>query len=98
MIACMKELPIIGELTTHDQTTLEACESLIFCLNDRRFVVVRRDTPSILRPINEDAIGQESVDRVQMEWDWPKIGRLRAGDEVLYKGERAMIRAVDRYR
>jgi hypothetical protein len=88
MIAFMKESPIIGEPKSHDQTLFESCESLIFCLNNRRFVVVRKDAPSSLRPVAEDAT----------EGDWPKLERLRAGDQVFYKGKKAMIRAIDRYR
>ncbi len=98
MIAYMKEPSIIGESTTHDQTTFEACESLIFCLNDRRFVVVRKDAPSSFRPVDGHATNPGPVDRVQVDQDWPRIGRLRAGDEVFYKGRKARIRAVDRYR
>ena len=118
MIACMNEHPIIGELTTHNQTKFEACESLIFCLSGRRFVVVRKDGPSSLLPMDGnpvdgdpvdgdlvngdltdgDRIVAEPVDRVPINRYWPKIGRLRAGDKVVYKGEKATIRAVDRYR
>ena len=98
MIAFMKESPIIGEPKSHDQTLFESCESLIFCLNNRRFVVVRKDTPSSIRPLDGNPIGADPVDRNHVDEDWTKIGRLRTGDEVFYKGEKATIRAVDRYR
>ena len=103
MIACMNEQPIIGELPAHDQTTSEACESLIVCLNDRRFVVVRKDAPSSLRPIANPPIANPPIPSAPIpsapiHGDWPILERLRAGDEVVYKGEKAIVRAVERYR
>lgn len=66
-----------------EQATLGTCESVILCLSNRRFVVVRPDDPRDLWPL---------------DGGWPKLRHLRVGDEVIHKGERTRIRAVDVYR
>ena len=83
MIADMSKAPIIGESANDEHATLETCESVIVCLNNRRFVVIQPDNPKDLWPI---------------DGGWQKLRELRPGDEVVYKGQRSQVRAVDVYR
>lgn len=62
---------------------LENCDSIILCLSDRRFVVIRTDTPKDLWPINGG---------------WEVLRKLQPGDPVVYKGKRTEVRALDVYR
>lgn len=83
MIADMRKAPTICELTADDQASLDTCESVILCLDNRRFVVVRHGDPKDLWPIDGGL---------------QKLRQLRPGDEVIYKGQRTQIRALDVYR
>ena len=83
MIADMSKAPTIGELANDEHATLKTCEAVILCLNNRRFVVVRPDDPKDLWPI---------------DGGWQKLRNLQPGDEVVYKGQRTQVRAVDVYR
>jgi len=83
MIADMSKAPIIGEFANDDHATLETCESVILCLNNRRFVVVRPDDPKDLWPV---------------DGGWQKLRDLQPGDAVVYKGQRTQVRAVAVYR
>ena len=66
-----------------EQTSLENCQAVLICLNTRRFIVVRHDEPKNLWPI---------------DGGWDRLRDLKAGDEVIYKGDRTTIRALDVYR
>ena len=66
-----------------DEVSLGECESLLVCLNNRRFVVVRPDEPKDLWPIGGG---------------WDRVRELKPGDEVVYKGQRTNVRAIDVYR
>lgn len=79
----MKKSACNRDLIEDEPVTLETCDSLILCLNNRRFVVVRHDTPKDLWPV---------------DGGWPKVRQLRPGDEVVYKGQRTHVRAIDVYR
>jgi hypothetical protein len=68
---------------TSDETSLENCEAILICLNTRRFIVARHDEPKNLWPIGGG---------------WDKLRDLKPGDEVIYKGDRTTVRAVDVYR
>lgn len=66
-----------------DQASLQNCEAVLICLNTRRFVVARHGEPKNLWPINGG---------------WDKLRDLKPGDEVIYKGDRTTVRALDVYR
>jgi hypothetical protein len=83
MITEMTKTASIPKRTDDDRADPETCESTILCLNNRRFVVVRHDEPKDLWPI---------------DGGWSKLRQLQPGDEVIYKGERARVLAVDVYR
>lgn len=65
------------------QPNLENCESILIGLETRRFVVVRTDEPENLWPI---------------AGGWDKLRDLKPGDEVIYKGARTTVRALQAYR
>jgi hypothetical protein len=66
-----------------EELTLDECEAILICLSTKRFVVVRTDQPENLWPI---------------AGGWDKIRDLKPGDEVIYKGDRTTVRALDTYR
>jgi hypothetical protein len=70
-------------LPSFEETSLEDCQALLICLNNRRFVVVRHDEPKDLWPV---------------DGGWEKLRHLKPGDEVIYKGDRTSVRALDVYR
>ncbi len=82
-MAHMTKTPNIRDLDSGEHATLESCHSVIVCLNNRRFVVVRHEEPKDLWPI---------------DGGWQKLRDLQPGDEVIYKGQRTRVRAVDIYR
>ncbi len=67
----------------NDDLPLDPCDALLICLNNNRFVIAWHDRPRDLWPINGG---------------WKKLRRLKPGDEVIYKGDRAIVRAIDVYR
>ena len=74
---------VTDDLPTLDNSTLEDCSAFLVCLNSRRFVVVRLGEPKDFWPVNGG---------------WDKLRELKAGDEVIYKGDRTTVRALDVYR
>lgn len=67
-----------------DAKTLEECEALLICLSTGRFVIARPGQPKRnLWPIGGG---------------WDKVRMLRAGDQVVYKGTTATVRAIEVYR
>jgi hypothetical protein len=66
-----------------EELSLETCQAVLVCLNTRRFVVAWHDEPRDLWPINGG---------------WERLRDLKPGDEVIYKGDRTTIRALDVYR
>ena len=83
MVGVMKHTDNFRQPVDDERATLESCDSLILCLGDRRFVVVRHDDPRDLWP---------------MDGGWPKLRQLQPGDEVIYKGQRTQVRAIAVYR
>ena len=69
--------------TFGDDVALADCEALLVCLNNGRFVVVRPAEPRDLWPVSGG---------------WEKVRELAAGDEVIYKGGKAVVRAIEVYR
>ncbi len=69
--------------STWEDARLENCEAILICLNNRRFVIARHDEPKDLWPIGGG---------------WNKLRELKPGDEVIYKGDRTTVRAIDVYR
>ncbi len=67
----------------NDSDALQQCDSVIVCLQNGRFVVVRYDSPHDLWPC---------------DGGWEKIRELKPGDEVVYKGDLTTIRAIEVYR
>jgi hypothetical protein len=70
-------------LPSFEEASLEDCQALLICLNNRRFVVVRTRQPKDLWPI---------------DGGWEKLRHLKPGDEVIYKGQRTSVLALDVYR
>ncbi|MGI9474377.1 MAG: hypothetical protein ACR2NZ_22740 [Rubripirellula sp.] len=66
-----------------DDVSVENCEAVLICLNSRRFVVARPNEPKDLWPV---------------DGGWEKLRQLKPGDEVIYKGDRTTVRALDVYR
>ena len=66
-----------------EETSLENCEAVLICLNTRKFIVIRHDGPRNLWPI---------------DGGWDKLRDLKPGDEVIYKGDRTTVVALDVYR
>jgi hypothetical protein len=69
--------------TSFKEPSLEDCEAILICLNSNRFVVVCVGEPENLWPI---------------DGGWDKLRDLKPGDEVIYKGDRTTVRALDVYR
>ena len=69
--------------TSVDDASIADCEALLVCLNSGRFVVVRPSEPKDLWPV---------------DGGWEKIRELTPGDEVVYKGNKSIVRAVEVYR
>ncbi len=72
-----------SDLSTFEDVSLQDCEAVLICLNTRRFVVARPGDPRDLWPI---------------DGGWEKLRHLKPGDEVIYKGNRTTVRALDVYR
>ena len=70
-------------LPSFEERTFDDCQAILVCLNNGTFVVVRHDEPKNLWPLRGG---------------WQAMRRLRAGDDVIYKGERARVLALDVYR
>jgi hypothetical protein len=64
------------------ESPLEVCRALLLGLGPRRYVVVRRDCPIPLR----------SVRPVRN-----RVRDLQPGDEVVYKGQRVVVRSIEIY-
>jgi hypothetical protein len=63
--------------------SLETCPRMMICLSSRRFVIVQPEGPQRdLWPVNGG---------------WEKIRNLQAGDEVVYRGCLATVRAVEAF-
>ena len=62
-----------------DRSSLESCQAVIVGLGLRRFVVVRREGPPVLR---------------QVEPKRERVRDLQPGDEVPYKGRREVVRSL----
>lgn len=71
------------DLPSYEEASVQTCEALLICLSNRRFVVVHPDEQKDLWPVRGG---------------WEKVRELQPGDEVIYKGEQAIVRAVDVYR
>lgn len=68
---------------TFDDVSVQNCEAMLICLNSGRFVVARPNEPKDLWPV---------------DGGWQKLRELKPGDEVIYKGDRTTVRALDVYR
>jgi hypothetical protein len=79
----MTHANIIHETDIDENASLETCESMILCLQNGRFVVIRHNDPKDLWPI---------------DGGWQKMRELQPGDEVVYKGDLTNVRAVEVYR
>jgi hypothetical protein len=71
------------DLPPYDEQSLDDCQAALLCLSTRQFVVVRFDEPRNLWPI---------------DGGWEKIRDLQPGDDVVYKGRRATVLALEVYR
>lgn len=71
------------EIPSYEEVSVADCEALLICLSNRRFVIVHPEEPKDLWPVNGG---------------WERVRELKPGDEVIYKGESAMVRAIDVYR
>ena len=71
------------EESSFEDSSLVDCEAVMICLSTRRFIIVRTREPKNLWPI---------------DGGWDKLRDLKPGDEVIYKGERTTVRALDVYR
>ena len=69
-------------LPSFEESSLQDCEAVLVCLNTKRFVIVRYDEPKDFWPV---------------DGGWEKLRDLKPGDEVIYKGDRTTIRAIDVY-
>jgi hypothetical protein len=68
--------------TTAATNPLELCQAVMLGLGPRRYLIVRRERPSLLH-----ACGAASK----------RIRDLQPGDEVIYRGERVVVRSVEVY-
>ncbi|MFK8111758.1 MAG: hypothetical protein AB8B91_06135 [Rubripirellula sp.] len=75
--------PSSFELPSYEESSVNNCEALLVCLSNRRFVIVHPDEQKDLWPV---------------DGGWEKVRQLKPGDEVIYKGDQAIVRAVDVYR
>ncbi len=66
-----------------EKDSLADCEAILVCLQNRRFVIARPDEPRDLWPL---------------DGGWENLRELKPGDEVVYKGVRTIVRALDVYR
>lgn len=66
-----------------EEQSLVDCEAILVCLANRRFVVARPNEPRDLWPL---------------DGGWEKLRELKPGDEVVYKGDRTVVRALEVYR
>lgn len=57
--------------------------SILVCLSNGRFVVIRDDKPRGFWPV---------------DGGWQRLWQLQPGDEVIHHGDRATVRAVLAYR
>jgi hypothetical protein len=64
------------------ESPLELCQAMMLGLGSRRYVIVRRDGPIALRSL----LPQRH-----------RVRDLQPGDEVIYKGERVVVRSVEIY-
>lgn len=62
--------------------SLEDCRAVMLGLGARRYAVIRRDGPNLLRSL----LPQRR-----------RVRDLQPGDEVIYKGERVTVRSVEIY-
>lgn len=69
-------------MSTETQDLLETCEAVMIGLGTRRFTIVRRDEPPRIYSIHPRR---------------DRIRDLRPGDEVLYDGQRHVIRSLQVY-
>ncbi len=73
----------IPETTSPETSNAVTCQSLMFGLDGRRFVIVRQSDPLLLY----------SAERI-----CKRLTQLKPGDKVIYKGSLQTIKAVDVYR
>jgi hypothetical protein len=66
-----------------EEHSLADCEAILVCLENRKFVVARPGEPRDLWPL---------------DGGWEKLRELKPGDEVVYKGDRTIVRALEVYR
>jgi hypothetical protein len=75
----------MGQMAPSPEETanaLESCNAVMIGLGMRRFAIVRRGEPTHLRHV----AGQRQ-----------RVRNLRPGDEVIYKGQRQIVRSLQVY-
>lgn len=78
----MKNLPTTNDEQPADSVDITDPDALLFCIEPRRYVVVRQDTAQRLKAPTGG---------------WEELCRLQPGDRVIYEGTPTVVKAVEVY-